>query len=78
MMQDRLPNGASVSRLWSDDKTELLAIFQYKNDAELFVERRLEEDARHNLSPSRYLIACSYSGKVDVVSRNAPSEKMPA
>lgn len=77
MMQDRLPNGASVSRLWSNNKTELLALFQYESDAELFACQRLRDDIRHQLCNSSYLIASTYSGRVVVQTREDLKEPMP-
>lgn len=63
-MQDRLPNGASVSRLFSDNKTELLAIFQYQTDAEAFAKSRLADDTAREWKGSTYIVACTYSGRI--------------
>lgn len=65
-MQDRLPNGASVNRLWSDSKTELLAVFQYKNDAEEFAKFKLTQDNGRGWAGSSYVVSCSYSGRIEV------------
>lgn len=66
-MQDRLPNGAAVSRAYPGSMvTELLALFQYATDAEAFAESRVEFDTEHKQHPCFYVVSCTYSGRIKI------------
>lgn len=66
MMQERVPNGSSVNRVFGDNKTEFLAMFQYATDAERFAKARVEEDKARDWRGSLYVVSCSYSGRIAV------------
>lgn len=65
--QDKLPNGASVNRLFaSNNEGEMLGLFQYSNDAESFAAMKLAEDASRRFLDSTYVVSCTYSGRIKV------------
>lgn len=73
-IQERVPNGSSVNRLWSDNKTELLALFQYQTDAEAFAIAKVAEDEQRGWSDSRYIVTCTYSGCIKVFGARVQQE----
>lgn len=76
-MQDRLPNSASVNRLFGDSSTELIAIFQYSGDAERFAQMKIAEDAAAGYPVSTYIVTCTYSGRIKVFPPNKKVEATP-
>ena len=78
-MEARFTNGATVNRIWSDGKsTELIAAFQYENDAISFAEARAAEDRENDFGPCSYAIHCTYSGKLTMVSTAAIAKSKAA
>jgi hypothetical protein len=72
-MEVRLTNGATVSRVWSESfNTELVAGFQYEQDAMLFAQARAELDVKHKLAGSFYVVTNHYNGAVNIVRPVAP------
>ena len=59
-----LPNGAVVSRLYSDGSGELLAQFQYASDADDWAARKVEQDRAAGMSKCDLYRTCLYSGKL--------------
>ena len=65
-MDFRITNGASVTRIWTDDNTEFLAAFQYETDAISFAKARAAED-RGTQMKNWYIVSSHYSGAVTIV-----------
>lgn len=60
-LQDRFPNGAVVSRVWSDGSSELLAAFQYMRHAVAFAR-----SADLFVSGAVIICTCTCDGTVKV------------
>ena len=76
-MEVKFSNGASVCRIWSDDKPELLAAFQYETDAINFAKMRLAEDRGARLS-NWYVVSNHYSGALTIIRQKVSDEVMAA
>lgn len=65
-MEAKFINGSTVTRLWGDDATELLAAFAYEEHAKRFAELLIE---RTDVPTSRvsYLVYSHYNGKSEIV-----------
>ena len=72
-MEARFINGSTVNRVWRDGNTELVAAFQYENDAMLFARMKAEQDMKDELH-TRYAVSCMFSGKLTFVPHE-PSKK---
>ena len=66
-MEARFTNGSTVNRVWSDTSTELIAAFQYQNDAVAFAQLKLSEDIERKIANSHYIVSCTYSGKIEII-----------
>ncbi len=68
MAQIEIPNGASVSRLYSDGSGDLMAVFSYVGDAEKFADLQAQQDIARKYLDSFYVVANLYNGRVKLVS----------
>jgi hypothetical protein len=75
-IQDIFPSGATVSRLHTDNSIYLRALFMSEDDAELFAQACIKRDTANTYS-GRYLVACTYSGRVKMFSTDQVTNKEP-
>lgn len=61
-MRIEILNGAAVSRFYSDGDGELLAVFQYSTDADMWAEDKVAYDAKQGMQ-THLIRTCLYSGK---------------
>lgn len=73
-MEARFANGSSVTRIWCDHATELLACFQYSADALAFANLKAADETRPD--SVRYLVYCHQDGQSKIVA--PPSAKKEA
>ena len=76
-MDLRFINGSSVNRCWGDESTELVAGFQYENDAIQFAKSKLAEDVARKWLESFYVVHDTCNGKMTVI-RHKPSPQVSA
>jgi hypothetical protein len=64
-MDAKFVNGATVTRVWSDEATELLAAFQYDTDAITFAKMKASDDSRPD--SVRYHVYNHYTAKTTII-----------
>lgn len=70
-MEVRFTNGCSVNRVWSDAGTELIAVFQYEQNAVAFAKTQAADETRPD--GVFYVVSNHYNGKITVVRRPMPA-----
>lgn len=74
-MELRLNNGAFVHRVYTGTSIpELLAGFQYTQDAEEFAAAQLAKDVARDWLNSSYAVTCSNTGQMRIL-RHEPKEE---
>jgi hypothetical protein len=75
-MEAKFTNGSTVTRLWDDQTTELIAAFQYELDAIRFANQKLLDETKPG--HVRYLVYCHHSAKATILKKPPPEEKKKA
>lgn len=71
-MEARFVNGATVTRVWSNEATELLGAFQYETDAIAFAKLKAEDETRPDTV--RYFVYCHNKAKTTIIAKQKQSE----
>lgn len=73
-MEPKFVNGSTVSRVWGDSSSELIAAFQYESNAVEFAKMAATDETR----PTNvfYVVSCHLNGKITIV--RPPEKSLPA